>query len=144
MRVDRIRRKYLRSIKVRQYEIDDLGENLDDGTIDYYLKSNVGHALLDDSDEVIAILGGVFEGVTCHSWMLASDLMYKYPVATLKLMVRTHKEAVEKGTKLFFTYNLPHSEKEIKCLESIGYVQHGRTDEFDDNRERILLIKKVD
>lgn len=137
--------EHLRSIKVRPYEIEDFGENIDDATIQYFLTADRAYTLLDDEENVVAVMGGtVAEDKTCHAWMIASELIYKHPVATLKLILRIQKEGVElNGVKLFYTYNLPNFPREIEYLKATGYQFHSKSSDFDDNKERLLFIKRV-
>lgn len=144
MKIVPLKEEHLRSIKVRPFEVEDYGQNIDDEQIEYFLSSTHAYTLLDDDGEVIAIMGGLVERSLCHAWMLGSELIYKYPVATLKLIFRIHNDGIKKfGVKKFFTYNLPGHEREMNYLKSIGYKEHGRANDFDDNKERILFIREV-
>lgn len=136
---------HLRSIKVRAYELEDFGENIDDATIQYFLTSDRAYTLLDDEGNVVTVMGGVVaEDKTCHAWMIASELIYKYPVATLKLILRIQKEGAEfNGVRIYYTYNLPNFSREIEYLKATGYVYHSKSSDFDDKKERLLFIKRV-
>lgn len=135
---------HLRSIELRDFERADMGETLDDATIEYFMKSQLGYALIDDEDKVILVFGGVMEREIAHTWMMTSERMFKHPVACLKLIVRAHMEGAERfGLKKFFTSNPVDAELENKYLRSIGYREHSRSTDYEDNKERIFFVKEV-
>lgn len=145
MKVVKPTEEHLRSIKVRAYEREDLGETIDDATIQYFLKADRSYTLLDDGGNVLTVLGGNYpEKGMCHAWMVASDLIYKYPVATMKLILRIQKEGAKlDGVKVFYTFNLPNFPREIEYLQATGYSAYSLSSDFLDKKERILFIKRV-
>lgn len=144
MKVVELEREHLYKIKLRNFELEDLSNGEDIGTnIDFYLNSQYKKAILQD-DRVIVAMGGHIENRQCHTWLIASEEMYECPITTMKLVKRLHKESVEKhNVNLFWTYNLPNFEREVKFVESIGYSRAGEIDSFDDGLKRILLIMEV-
>lgn len=144
MKVEPLCEKHLRSIKVREFEVTDLGENISDELITYWLSSTHAFSLIDDNGEVIAAMGGIVNKGACHTWLIASQMMYKYPAATLKLAIRLHQDGIrDYGVKKFFTYNLPQFKREIIFLQSLGYRAKGTASDFHDSKERILFVKEV-
>lgn len=141
MKVVDLTREHLRSIKVREIERVDLGDNLSDHE-NIFLESQFKKVIIQD-DEVVVIMGGVIEGETCHTWLLASDLIYSFPIATMKLIKRLHNESRDLfNIKFFYTYNLPSFDREVKFVESLGYTKKDLYD-FEDGKKRILLQMEV-
>lgn len=144
MKVEALNESHLRRIKVREFERVDLGENIDDGQIQHFLSSQLGYALIDDEDQVVIVFGGVITEGYWNTWMLTSELMFKYPIASLKLIMRAHMDGVDQfGIKKFYTYNPADADRENQYLERIGYKAIGTCDDFDDKKERILFLKEV-
>jgi hypothetical protein len=135
--------EHFRRIKVREFERDDLGDNFSSEQIEYYLSSEFKIALL-EGDEVVIIMGGKLDGVLCHTWLITSELMYRFRIEVMKSIVLAHlafKEAF--NVERFFTFNPPHHLAEMKFLERLGYVATGVTRDFDDNKERILFVMEA-
>lgn len=142
MKVVDLNREHLQKIKLRDYDLEDVGLNLLE-LEPAYLNCAYKKAIIKD-DEVIVIMGGEIENQQCHTWLLASYMMYSYPIATMRLVKRLHKDAIQShNINLFFTYNLPCFEREVKFVEALGYKKKD-AHKFEDGKERILLVMEVE
>lgn len=134
--------EHLRSIELRELERVDLGDTLDKDTIDYFMSSQYKKAVM-DGDEIVMALGGIMEGTYCRTWSLGSPKMLDKKISCMKhLMDAEAAFMLQYAPTLFYTYNLPAFTDALKYLKRIGYHEKGLRRGFEDDKERILLIKE--
>lgn len=144
MKILDLTEELLRSLKVREMERVDLGDNFIETHGQLYLNSQYKKAVINKNDEVVMCMGGMIEGKKAHVWIIASDLIYLNPIESLEIIMKLEKEAIEMHqVKLLYTFNSPDFPLAIRFLERIGYTQKGSFDNFPDGKERIILIKEV-
>lgn len=146
MKMVELTEEHLRAIKVREFERTDLGDNFLKEQGEDFLSSEFKKAFIDQDGEIVFIFGT--KETSRHGvwvWMIASDLLYKHRLKSIKLISDTQNARVEldkaKGIRYYYTFNRPDFPFAIKFLERIGYVQKDKA-MFDDGVERILLIKE--
>lgn len=143
MKIVEMEMEHLRRIKVRELERVDLGDDISKYPGPILLESQFKKAVLDGED-VVMVLGGKIEGESAWTWIIGSELIYKNPVASLEIILKLEREAVEMfGVKFLYTFNSPDFPFAIRFLERIGFRQKWVTDDFNDKRERILLVKEI-
>jgi hypothetical protein len=138
--------EHLRSIKVREMELLDMGDNFLETNSKEYLASEFRRAVLNENNEVVFVFGGKRLGDEAGwVWMLASDLLYKNPVASMEMVVKLHEEAREmhQDIKRYYTFNSPEFPQALRFLKRLGYSQVQMLDAFKDGKERIVLVKEV-
>jgi hypothetical protein len=138
--------EHLRSIKVREMELLDMGDNFLETNSKEYLASEFRRAVLNENNEVVFVFGGKRLGDEAGwVWMLASDLLYKNPVASMEMVVKLHEEAREmhQDIKRYYTFNSPEFPRALRFLKRLGYSQVQMLDAFKDGKERIVLVKEV-
>lgn len=136
---------HLRRIKVREMERLDMGDNFLRTNASVYMESEYKRALIDDEGEIVLVCGSKNYGSGAWVWILASDLIYKNPVASLEQILRAQAEGLKKfpDLKYLFTFNDPSFPFAIKFLERIGFEQKMVTNAFNDGKDRILLVKEI-
>lgn len=137
--------EHLRTIKVREMERIDLGDNFKEVFGENYLSSEFKKAVLTDEGEIVFLFGGKHMGQGGWVWLLATDLLYQNPVASMEMILKLHEDAkeVHPDIKFYYTYNNPDFPIAIRFLERLGYKQKWMTDDFQDKKERILLVKEM-
>jgi hypothetical protein len=138
--------EHLRSIKVREMERVDMGDNFIEQNSKDYLSSEFKRAVLDEEGQVVFVFGGKRMGNGVGwVWMLASDLLYKNPIASMEMILKLHEEAKEmhKDIKRYYTFNSPEFPQALRFLKRLGYSEVKMVDIFKDGKERIVLVKEV-
>lgn len=146
MKVVDLTEELLRSLKVREIERIDLGDNFIDEEPSYLI-SEFKKAVVNDRGEVVFCFGGQrTHEFGVWAWLLGSDLIQENPVACLEIMRTMHFEAEkihrELGFKYFYTFNNPAFDFALKFLERLGY-QRRDTTQFNDGVDRIILVKEL-
>lgn len=135
---------HLRRIKVREMERSDLGDNFIEDHGELYLSSQYRKTVLNDEGEIIMCMGGKIEKRAAHVWIIASDLIFNNPVASLETIINLEKEATEMHqVKFLYTFNSPEFPFAIRFLERIGYKRKGVLNNFKDGKERVILAKEI-
>lgn len=140
MIVEKLRSEHLRDIELREIDRADIGDNHIRFAQDY-IDCEYTLALVDNG-KIIAIMGGKREGERCHTWLIGSLYMENHPVATMKAILKLHKEAEKDGVKVFYSYNQENQDFIWNYMRKIGY-QPGRKFSFDDGKVRVLFEKGV-
>ena len=145
MKVVDLTESLLRSLKVRELEIRDLGDNfIKEQGLDF-LESEYKKAVLSDEGEVFFTFGGKNMGKGVWTWLLASDRMKEIPVTSMKLILQGLNEGRELnqalGSKYFYTFNNPAFPREINFLKRLGFKERSSY-LFNDGVKRLLLIKE--
>lgn len=138
--------EHLRSIKVRDFELSDLGDNFIQEQEEDFLASDYKKAIISEKGEVVFILGSdISNRFGAWSWLIGSDLMKKTPITSMKIIASSIKEREiayrAKGLKYFYTFHNPGFPFALKFLERLGYVQRNKV-MFEDGVERVLLVKE--
>nr|BDT27299.1 hypothetical protein BHI3_07650 [Bacteriovorax sp. HI3] len=145
MKIVDLKKEHLFNIKLRNLELDDLlGGDALERHADFYLNCQYKKAILVE-DQVAVIMGGNINNQSqCNTWLIASDLIETCPISTMKLIKRLHREGAQShNIKLFYTYNLPSYEREVRFVESVGYKRQGTVNYFEDGKNRILLTMEA-
>lgn len=143
MKIIEATEEILRRIEFRDLEKSDLGDNLNQSHIDFFMSSDFKRAVM-KGEQVVMVMGGKMDEKSCHTWLVASSLIHENPVASLEMILEVEKDAISKlSPDLLFTFNLPEFPAAIKFLNRVGYKAQGITGDFEDGRERILLVKEV-
>ncbi len=140
MIVEKLKVEHLRDIELREIDRDDLGDNHIRFAQDY-VDCEYTLALVDDG-HVVAVMGGKRNGENCHTWLIGSVHMERYPVATMKAILKLHREAEIDGVKLFYSYNQENQDFVWSYMKKIGY-RPGRKFSFDDGKIRVRFEKGV-
>lgn len=146
MKVVDLTEEILRSLKVRDLEKVDLGDNFLNENCAHYLSSEFKKAVINKDGEVVFVFGGkITSEFGIWTWLLGSELINENPVASLEILVNMDNESIDyyrsRGIKYFYTFNNPSFSFAIRFLERLRYVQKDLC-KFDDGVERILLIKE--
>jgi hypothetical protein len=137
--IEDLREEHLRSLKVRDFERADLGENIPECEKCFYLESEYKKALL-VKGEVVMVMGGKIIDDGCSTWLLASDLIYQFPVVAMKQVKKIRDEIKnDPRIKYLYTFNLPEFTREIEFLKRIGFEDVNYSEMFDDGKERKLF-----
>ena len=140
MIVEKLKEEHLRSIELRELDRDDLGDTYIKYADDY-VRCEYTLALVNEG-KVIAVMGGKREEERCHTWLIGSLYMESYPVATMKAILKLHREAEKDGVKVFYSYNQENQDFVWSYMEKIGY-KPGKKFSFEDGKTRVLFEKEV-
>lgn len=95
--------------------------------------------------EIMAFMGGVYRSKTCHTFLMTSELVEKYPMTLIKEVKKIHNDAIkEAGITAFRTFTNAYHERPLRWLEWLGYKRGPLFKECGLNKkDRYLYMRYV-
>lgn len=146
MRIEELTSELLCSVEVRDFEKEDLRDNLSKN-LGVYMSSDFKKAVINNQNKVVLAYGGKIESdLVAWVWMIGSEFINENPIASLETLISLEsmatKEAKERGIKFFYTLNHPNFNFALKYLRRMGYSEKG-LHLCSDNIERLIMVKEI-